>query len=56
MQLEYTCFLCKEEFISETPVEEALAEYNENFPDMPESKEHVVFICDDCYLQIFEEL
>ena len=43
----YTCAMCGGVFEVEVTEEEAMAEYRDNFPGIPESEKEIV--CDDCY-------
>jgi hypothetical protein len=44
---EYQCVICKGIFEKCWSDEEAMKEYNENFPN--ESKEKIKVVCDDCW-------
>lgn len=50
--MKYKCAICKEEFGTDWPEEEAEAELAENFPGY--DKQDCDVVCDDCYKQHFE--
>ena len=50
---EFRCEQCGGIFEEEWPEEKTLAEYEENFGNLPnEIKEDKVAVCDDCYKKI----
>jgi hypothetical protein len=53
MTHKYKCDMCKGEFESDRPQEEALAELKRDFGDV--STEQCDQVCDDCYQQVSPE-
>lgn len=51
----FRCEQCGSIYKKETPENEMIAEYKENFPDDPEMQIPRAIICDDCYKEIYEE-
>lgn len=51
---KYKCECCQGEFLTDRPEDEALKEFEENFPNVPLEKTGVV--CDDCYNEVMKKI
>ncbi len=52
MNEEYTCEICHEVYLKTWSDEEAMQEYDENFPEMV--RQSVAIVCDDCHQEFME--
>lgn len=53
---KYTCANCLGEFETGWTDEEALAEYEQQFPRSHAAGEEMAMVCDDCYKQMADQL